>query len=212
MSGGLGALGVFALALARTLITLSPYHFITPSRRLAATAAQPRPTINNPRPSLPACLRARVPELYHLEKIGPARRKVLTMRLSKCAPSLPLTYQLSPRSRASGYQNRVHKNHECLIICPRGPIPHAFLSDRLITWGKATQRVIGTLPNPNAQPRALPDGRGPRGGTARMRRPSAVLRGGTPRLRSPRRLPMTTRSARVQYRTRIIGTETPWRT
>ena len=102
------------------------------------------------------------------------------MRYSKCVPSLPvtyrpaprfltcspLTYQLSPRSGASGYQNRVHKNHEYLIICPLGPQLHAFLSDRLITWGNAARRLCppllftfhltpalaqrGTLPNPSA--------------------------------------------------------------
>gem|GEM_PF-4541754 len=53
----------------------------------------------------------------------------------------PLTYQLSPRSGASGYQNRVHKNHEYLIICPVCPQLHAFLSDRLSTWGKAAAGV-----------------------------------------------------------------------
>jgi len=102
------------------------------------------------------------------------------MRHSKCAPSLPvtyhpsprsltcspLTYQLSPRSGASGYQNRVHKNHEYLIICPVCPQLHAFLSDRLITWGSTARRLSppllftfhltpalaqrGTLPNPSA--------------------------------------------------------------
>ncbi len=91
------------------------------------------------------------------------------MRHSKCAPSLPvtyhpsprsltcspLTYQLSPRSGPSGYQNRVHKKHEYLIICPVCPQLHAFLSDRLITWGKAVQRVIGTLPNSSAHSLAI---------------------------------------------------------
>jgi hypothetical protein len=73
------------------------------------------------------------------------------MLRSKCPPCLPvtyhpfprflacspLTYQLSPRSGASGYQNRVHKNHEHLIICPQHAILAGFLSDRLSTWGKA---------------------------------------------------------------------------
>jgi len=77
------------------------------------------------------------------------------MRYSKCAPSLPLTYQLSPRSGASGYQNRVHKKHEHQIICPLCPQLHAFLSDRLITWGKPAQRVIGTLPNSSAHTLAI---------------------------------------------------------
>ena len=75
------------------------------------------------------------------------------MRHSKCAPSLPvtyhpsprsltcspLTYQLSPRSGASGYQNRVHKNHEYLIICPQHAILAGFLSDRLITWASTAR-------------------------------------------------------------------------
>jgi len=69
----------------------------------------------------------------------------------------PVTYQLSPRSdlchllachlsplsaqrRASGYQNRVHKNHEYLIICPQDATPHDFLSDRLSTWGSTAAR------------------------------------------------------------------------
>jgi len=74
---------------------------------------------------------------------------------------------LPPCSLASGYQNRVHKNHEYLITCPQDPIPHAFLSDRVSTWGSTArsrlchlfashlspalaQRVIGTLPNSSA--------------------------------------------------------------
>ncbi len=107
------------------------------------------------------------------------------MRYSKCVPSLPvtyrpaprfltcspLTYQLSPRSGASGYQNRVHKNHEYLIICPVCPQLHAFLSDRLITWGSTARRLSppllftfhltpalaqrGTLPNSSAHTLAI---------------------------------------------------------
>jgi len=75
------------------------------------------------------------------------------MRHSKRAPSSPVTYHssprflacspvayhLSPRSGASGYQNRVHKNHEYLNICPLCPQLHAFLSDRLITWGSTAR-------------------------------------------------------------------------
>ena len=63
------------------------------------------------------------------------------MRHSKCAPSLPvtyhpsprsltcspLTYQLSPRSGASGYQNRVHKKHGYLITCPQYAILGLFI-------------------------------------------------------------------------------------
>ena len=91
----------------------------------------------------------------------------------------PVTYQLSPRSdlchllachlsplsaqrRASGYQNRVHKNHAYLITCPHGPISRRFLSDRLRTWGNASRprrsrgwssaRNIGG----SAQPRRMP--------------------------------------------------------
>jgi hypothetical protein len=85
----------------------------------------------------------------------------------------PLTYHLSPRSGASGYQNRVHKNHEYLIICPLCSQLQAFLSDRLSTWGSTArrlcppllftfhlspglaQRVIGTLPNPSAHTLAI---------------------------------------------------------
>ena len=79
----------------------------------------------------------------------------------------PLSYQLSPRSGASGYQNRVHKNHEYLIACPVCLQPHAFLSDRLITWGSTARPLPppllftfhltpalaqrGTLPKPSAR-------------------------------------------------------------
>jgi len=78
----------------------------------------------------------------------------------------PLSYQLSPRSGASGYQNRVHKNHEYLIACPVCLQLHAFLSDRLITWGSTARPLPppllftfhltpalaqrGTLPKPSA--------------------------------------------------------------
>ena len=54
----------------------------------------------------------------------------------------PLSAQrppLSAQRRASGYQNRVHKNHEYLITCPHGPISRRFLSDRLRTWGNASR-------------------------------------------------------------------------
>jgi hypothetical protein len=75
------------------------------------------------------------------------------MRHSKRAPSSPVTYHssprflacspvayhLSPRSGASGYQNRVHKNHEYLIICPLCSQLQAFLSDCLITWGSTAR-------------------------------------------------------------------------
>ena len=81
------------------------------------------------------------------------------MRHSKCAPSLPvtyhpsprsltcspLTYQLSPRSGASGYQNRVHKKHGYLITCPQYAILAAFLSDRLITWASTARSRLCRL-------------------------------------------------------------------
>ena len=90
-------------------------------------------------------------------------RSLLTSLLS---PS-PVTYQLSPRSGASGYQNRVHKNHGHLITCLQHANLAGFLSDRLITWASTArsrlcrlfashltpalaQRVIGTLPKPSA--------------------------------------------------------------
>jgi hypothetical protein len=62
----------------------------------------------------------------------------------------PLSAQrppLSAQRRASGYQNRVHKNHEYLITCPHGPIPRDFLSDRLNTWGNAARRRSGAIPH-----------------------------------------------------------------
>ena len=107
------------------------------------------------------------------------------MQHSKRPHRSPVTYPPSPRSglghlrachlwplsaqrRASGYQDRVHINHELLITCPQGAIPHDFLSDRLSTWGSTArrlcppllftfhlspglaQRVIDTLPKPSA--------------------------------------------------------------
>ena len=45
-----------------------------------------------------------------------------------------------PCPLASGYQNRVHKKHAYLIICPQDRIPQAFLSDRLSTWGGIAAR------------------------------------------------------------------------
>ena len=107
------------------------------------------------------------------------------MRHSKCAPSLPvtdhpsprsltcspLTYQLSPRSGASGYQNRARKKHEYLITCPQHAILAGFLSDRLSTWGSTARPLPppllftfhlspalaqrGTLPNPSAHTLAI---------------------------------------------------------
>ena len=107
------------------------------------------------------------------------------MRHSKCAPSLPvtdhpsprsltcspLTYQLSPRSGASGYQNRARKKHEYLITCPQHAILAGFLSDCLITWGSTARPLPppllftfhlspalaqrGTLPNPSAHTLAI---------------------------------------------------------
>jgi len=79
----------------------------------------------------------------------------------------PLSAQRPPLSAqrlASGYQNRVHKNHEYLITCPHGPIPRDFLSDRLSTWGNAAR---------SSRSHAIP---------SRMRSPGS--RGDTPRLGS----------------------------
>ena len=144
---------------APAFITLSRYQFITPTTHHPATAAQPPPTANNPRPAPPACLRARAPELYHLEKIGPARRKASTMDIRsilnahlspmKFLTCSPLTYHLSPRSGPSGYQNPVHINPAHLITCPQDAIPHGFLSDRLSTWGNAARRRDRSRANPS---------------------------------------------------------------
>jgi len=69
---------------------------------------------------------------------------LVTDQLSPCSRLCPLlAAHLSPLSaprRASGYQNRVHRNHALLIACPHGSIPHGFLSDRLSTWGGIAAR------------------------------------------------------------------------
>ena len=94
--------------------------------------------------------------------LSPVRLSAITS-LRAAGTCSPLTCHPSPRSGgASGYQNRVHRKHEYLIICPQDAISNDFLSDRLSTWGNASRprrsrgwssaRNIGG----SAQPRRMP--------------------------------------------------------
>jgi len=72
--------------------------------------------------------------------LSPVRLSAITS-LRAAGTCSPLTCHPSPRSGgASGYQNRVHRKHEYLIICPQDAISNDFLSDRLSTWGSTARR------------------------------------------------------------------------